>query len=227
MFITPPIVAFNTKIAQISSELEEIVFNSEVRRNTPLILNKNTFLIFENENIYFFDFLRIKLINNEVTFQFMKPLNKQSLIIVNNMYNNFDRIVRLYLQYYAMYLNIGGKMVSTIPASLLLQISEDITHERYTTPQTFILPLKPIVAETLSPEFGDMFLKNKTFLIELKSTQTVNFDYNLYIAHDSGLDENKYYDERWYDKDLIKSNKINKRQVSDFIINLFCYGVLL
>lgn len=227
-----PIVTFNNIMAQITKSLEEILFTKKIKRNIPSLLSTNSAIIFENHNIYLLDFMKIELIENEICFRFLKPMNKKHLTFVNNLYENFDQVKSIYLQYYMLYNNIAAGTIGLIPEKLLKHLSDQIYLNKFeTVDKYYLLPIRDVCESIFGSEYGKQIMDNRQLVVSFKTSNvSLLFNYNIWMVEESDLEKlkpNTAYDERFYDKELIKSGKIHRNEAQSFVSNLFNYGKII
>jgi len=238
--VESPLSAFNNIQIQITNDLSNAIYGSEVLSKIPNQLNISSNIIFEDGTITLLGILKLILHKNEMLVKVLKPLNQQELTILGKVNEAHGIISASFYQYLQMYRRIAFGY-DDVPTQLINTIVNGIETKTIKSDKKFLIPFKNKVGTKLTEEqegvedktmYIENFLCNiynrYEYVIQFEIESKTNFIYKISKVLSSELNENKSLENiRFLEQDVLKTDTIHIRDAEKFVVSLFCYGNII
>jgi hypothetical protein len=228
--IDSPLSNFNNFILQIGNELNDIYYPDEKSAiNTLLFKNQ---LLFENQSLLLFGFIKIYYKNGECVMRLFGEINPAKNKFLKITVDNFPKIILSLNKYLYMLsritenfdTSVNQKYIDTIYETL---VNTNIKKIQQTKDISFLIPFKNKIKHLFD---SDSTLNNlfSRFEYIISFHKKLSYQYTIYRVLSSDLDENKSLENiRYLEKESIKQGIIEPINLSNFLTQLFYYGELV
>lgn len=214
--IESPLASFNNFIIVICNQLSEIYGYD---------LTKNNDIIFDNDSINLFGYIKItKDLVNDIKIFVKKPITHSNKNIINITLSNYKELCSIYYRYAFIFNDISNNFDASVTTAYINSILKDIETNNYEN-KTYFIPFRHKIAEEIKDNETLKNLYNKfSYGLQIKKLSK-NYRYNIIRLISSDLDEAKCIENiRPLEIDIIVSGYINGDKVSEFFKNLMFYG---
>lgn len=247
--IDAPIAIFNNIIHDITNNICQIINNKNTNHksnnnlyNINMINNKdknnifdklavNSSIIFVDDTILIYGWLKLYLHNQKMLMKINKPnLEYNDLRIINSVYNNYETVAQNFYRYIMMYNKIAFG-VDDVPLNLIVTIKDEIlknSKNKQFNSTSYLLPFKNKMSKNdVENDWNDFYCKYD-FAIKFFYDNVNNFKYCIYKLSKSELNENRSLENiRYLESDIIKKDSVAYRNVEEFLKQLFIYGNII
>lgn len=236
-----PIVSFHFFQNEIIKEFAHIfkneIFVSKLKPNninyteTISKMVKHNNIIFNDEIVVLFNFLEIKIIDEELITKFLCPLNKNMLCIVELLKNNYDDIFIL-MNKWKILLNKFSGLQRDVPVLFITKLKSKLINGKIKPNEIFPLGFQENINFYLKDLLDALNLKNKSYELFVKFDNNSNpytnaFNYQIFIVENV-----KEINLNTASADLIRQlpvtkiyeSSIKRENIDTVLFDLFVYG---
>ena len=214
--IDSPLSAFNNFILNIGEDLNKIF-------GTNLYAENN--VLFDNDGILLFGYIRLSLKNNEFVFKINTEINKYNKDNIRVLFDNYyslETILYKYLFTLNLVTNNFDDSISYRYLDLLVDecFKLDKDNNKY-----YLIPYKNKISKLRNDTTLQNLLNRYSYLLEVRCNGPKQFEVLLLRVLSSELNQNNSIDNvKFLEKEIIRKSIITKEYFPKFINDLMIYG---
>lgn len=214
--IDSPLSAFNNFILNIGEDLNKIF-------GTNLYAENN--VLFDNDGILLFGYIRLSLKNNEFVFKInteVNKYNKDNIRVLFDNYYSLETILYKYLFTLNLVTNNFDDSISYRYLDLLVDecFKLDKDNNKY-----YLIPYNNKISKLQNDTTLQNLLNRYSYLLEVRCNGPKQFEVLLLRVLSSELNQNNSIDNvKFLEKEIIRKSIITKEYFPKFINDLMIYG---
>lgn len=246
--IESPLISFNNILLQLSKDIYKIYFGnahsqSELNQLSniykcptdklfKLLSQFNNQLIFQNNSLTIFLFIKFEYINGEVVVSFNGKLNDFQLTLVENTIDNKKQIEAIFNQYLYYIGSFNKNMDLTVNENFIKDVYDGLVDGKNLF-QKILIPHKEKLAMVIdncslkdNEEFIDYF-NRCSYVIDFNKANS-KLEYRIYKQVSTKLSDAKTVENMRYEScDIIYNGSISNKSLKEFLLKLFYYGEII
>lgn len=214
--IDSPLSAFNNFILNIGEDLNKIF-------GTNLYAENN--VLFDNDGILLFGYIRLSLKNNEFVFKINTEINKYNKDNIQVLFDNYYSLETILYKYLFTLNLVTNNFDDSISYRYLdLLVDECFKLDKYNN-KYYLIPYKNKISKLQNDTTLQNLLNRYSYLLEVRCNGPKQFEVLLLRVLSSELNQNNSIDNiKFLEKEIIRKSIITKEYFPKFINDLMIYG---